>query len=86
MLLKNLINTPAIGKRKIQVKGLAINSKISRIKNPLPIKKKAQAPKSCNQIQECKLCSYKKVRYKELRSFLNKAINCRSTKIIINRY
>jgi MurE/MurF fusion protein len=27
MLLKNLINTPAIGKRKIQVKGLAINSK-----------------------------------------------------------
>ena len=27
MLLKNLINTPAAGKRKIQIKGLAINSK-----------------------------------------------------------
>ena len=27
MLLKNLINTPAIGKKKIQIKGLAINSK-----------------------------------------------------------
>ena len=27
MLLKNLINTPATGKKKIQVKGLAINSK-----------------------------------------------------------
>jgi UDP-N-acetylmuramyl tripeptide synthase len=27
MLLKNLINSPAIGVKKIQIKGLAINSK-----------------------------------------------------------